>query len=61
MASELDLVAKQKNFISKIPDHFSASENQCISLIKIFCLATNSISDAIFVFPEVDLVNRILI
>ena len=55
MASELDLVAKQKNFISKIPDHFSASENQCISLIKFFCLATNSISDAILVFPGVDL------
>ena len=26
-----------------------------------FCLATNSNSDAIFVFPEVDLYNRILI
>ena len=61
MASELDLVAKQKNFICKIPDHFSASENQCISLIKKFCLPTNSIFGAIFVLPGVDLYNRILI
>ena len=61
MASEIELVAKQKNFISEIPDYFSASENQCISLIKIFCLPTNSIFDAIFVLPEVDLYNRILI
>ena len=61
MASEIELVAKQKKFISEIPDYFSASENRCISLIKIFCLATNSISDAIFVFPVVDLYNRILI
>ena len=57
MASEIELVAKQKNFISEIPDYFSASENQCISLIKKFCFATNSI----FVFTGVDLYNRILI
>ena len=61
MASEFELVTKQKYFISEIPDYFSASENRCISLIKKFCLATNSISDAIFVFPVVDLYNRILI
>ena len=61
MASELELVAKQKFFISKIPWFFSASRNQLSSLIKFFCLATNSNSDAIFVFPEVDLHNRILI
>ena len=61
MASEIELVGKQKIFISEILDHFSASENQCISLIKIFCLPTNSIFDAIFVLPEVDLYNRILI
>ena len=29
MASEIELVAKQKVFISEIPDYFSASENQC--------------------------------
>ena len=61
MASKFECLAKQKNFISEIPDYFSASENQCISLIIFFCLATNSISDAIFVFPDVDLHNRILI
>ena len=61
MASEIELVAKQNIFISEIPDYFSASENQCISLIIFFCLDTNSISDAIFVFLEVDLYNRILI
>ena len=61
MASEFELVAKQKVFISKIPQFFSGSRNQLISLIIFFCLATNSNSDAIFVFPEVDLYNRILI
>ena len=61
MASEIELVAKQKNFICEIPDYFSPSENQRISIIKFFCFATNSISDAIFVFTGVDLYNRILI
>ena len=61
MTSEFELLSKQKKFISEIPDYFSASENQCISLINFFYLATNSISDAIFVFPDVDLYNRILI
>ena len=61
MASEFELVAKQKKFIIEIPDYVSASENQCVSLIKNFCLATISISDAFFVFPVVDLYNRILI
>ena len=37
MASEIELVAKQNNFISVIPDYFSASEIQCISLIIFFC------------------------
>ena len=36
MASELELVTKQKFFISKIPWFFSASRNQMISIIKIF-------------------------
>ena len=61
MTSELELIAKQKNFISKIPWFFSASRNQMISIIKIFCLARYSNSDVIFVFPVVDLYNRILI
>ena len=61
MASEMELLSKQKNFINEIPDYFSPSVNQCISLIKNFCFATNSISDAIFVFTGVDLYNRILI
>ena len=56
-----EYLAKQKKFISEIPDYFSASEIQCISLIKFFCLARYSNSDAIFVFAEVDLYNRILI
>ena len=61
MASEMELLSKQKNFINEIPDYFSPSENQCISLIKKFCFATNSNSDAIFVFTGVVLYNRILI
>ena len=39
----------------------SAFRNQLISLIFFVCLATNSNSDAIFVFAVVDLHNRILI
>ena len=61
MASEFELVAKQKVFISKIPQFFSGSRNQLISLIIFFCLSRNSNSDGIFVFPVVDLYNRILI
>ena len=61
MASELEFLAKQKKIVSKIPRFFSASRNQLISLIKFFCLSRNSNSDTIFVFPEVDLYNRILI
>ena len=61
MTSELELIAKQKNFISKIPWFFSASRNQMILIIKFFCLARYSNSDVIFVFPVVDLYNRILI
>ena len=33
MTSEIELAGKQKIFINEIPDYFSASENQCISLI----------------------------
>ena len=61
MASELELVAKQKNFINELSWFLEAEKNHGILLIKRFCLATNSNSDAIFVFPEVDLYNRILI
>ena len=61
MASELELVGKQKNFINEISWFLEAEKNHGILLIKFFCLATNSISDAIFVFAVVDLHNRILI
>ena len=61
MASELELVGKQKNFINEISWFLEAEKNYGLLLIKTFCLATNSISDAISVFPEVDLYNRILI
>ena len=45
----------------KSVDFWRRKKNHGILLIKIFCLATNSNSEAIFVFPEVDLHNRILI
>ena len=61
MASEFEFIVKQKIFINEISWFLEAEKNHEILLIKIFCLARNSNSDAIFVFPEVDLYNRILI
>ena len=55
MSSEFELVVKQKSFIYKIHLFFEGGKKTL--LIKSFCLATNSISDAIFEFPRVDLDN----
>ena len=49
---------KKVLFIKSI--YFSKEKKKTL-LIKSFCLATNSISDAIFEFPRVDLDNWILI
>ena len=61
MASEFEYLSKQKNFINEISWFLEAEKNHEILLIKNFCLTINSNSDAIFVFTEVDLDNRILI
>ena len=61
MASKMELVGKQKFFINEIHWFSEAEKKYGISLINFFCLATNSIFDAIFVLPGVDLYNRILI
>ena len=61
MTSDFEYLAKQKIFINEIIWFLEAEKNHGILLIKFFCLAINSSSDVIFVFPEVDLYNRISI
>ena len=61
MAPEFELMVKQKSFIYEIHWLFGTEWSYGVSLLKLFCLPTNSNSDVIFVFPEVDLDNRILI
>ena len=53
--------SQTKKFNNEISWFLEAEKNHEILLIKIFCLTINSNSDAIFVFTEVDLDNRILI
>ena len=45
----------------KLNDFQESIDRSGILIIKMFHLASNSISDAIFVFPGVDMYNRILI
>ena len=60
-ASEFEFIVKQNFFINEISWFLEVEKNHEILLIKFFCLTINSNSDAIFVFTEVDLDNRILI
>ena len=61
LASELKSNIKQNIFISKNYEILEHRKKSKILLIKMFYLTLNINSDAIFVFPRVDLHNKILI
>ena len=56
-----EYLAKQKKNIIEIIWFLEAEKNHGTLLMKIICLAINSSSDVIFVFPEVDSYNKISI
>ena len=58
---ELDAYLMKQFLLVKFQTNWSIPENRLILLIKMFHLASNSNSNTILVFPEVDLLNRILI
>ena len=61
MASELKSNIKQNIFISKNYEILELRKKSKILLIKMFYLTFDFNSDGIFVFPRVDLHNKILI